>query len=85
MLSDRSASPFEKYGQAFPESDASLQIHVFASTDTISLLAHRYYADWTLWRVIAERNSLLDVRKIEPGTELIIPRRQLERGRYESL
>lgn len=85
MLSERTASPFEKYGKAIPNTDASLHVHTFIATDTISLLAYRYYGDWTLWRLIAERNSLTDVRKIEPGTELIIPRRPLERGRYESL
>lgn len=84
-MSERSISPFERYGTAFPVTDAALQIHVFSSTDTISLLAQKYYGDWRLWRLIAERNSLVDVRQINPGTQLIIPRRPLERGRYESL
>jgi len=84
-MSKRSISPFEKYGAARPIDDAALQVHVFARTDRLSSLAENYYGDWRLWRIIAERNNLPDVRQIEIGTELIIPRRPLERGRYESL
>lgn len=81
----RSVSPYEQYGQVVPVTDAVLQIHVFIATDTISLLAERYFSDWKLWRLIAERNNIEDVRKIAPGTKLIIPIRDLKRGRYESL
>ena len=84
-MSERSISPYEKYGEAFPNSDATLKVHVFIVTDTLSSIAQKYYADWRLWRIIAERNNLTDVRNLAPGTELIIPRRPLERGRYESL
>jgi nucleoid-associated protein YgaU len=84
MITERSISPFERYGKAFPDADASLQIHVFAVTDTISAIAEKYYGDWRLWRVIAERNKIGDVRQIPTGTELVIPRRPLETGRYES-
>lgn len=80
----RSVSPYELYGKAVPNSEASLQIHVFVVTDTISALADRYYGDWRRWRPIAVRNAIADVRQIEPGTQLIIPRRELETGRYES-
>ncbi len=79
----RSISPYERYGTVTPVEDAALQVHVWTATDTISLLAHRFYEDWRLWRVIAEKNNLRDVRRIENGTELIIPRRPL-RGLYES-
>lgn len=84
-MSERSISPFERYGAARPSGDASLQVHIFARTDNISALAQKYYGDWRLWRIIANRNKIADVRQIEIGTELIIPRRPLERGRYESL
>lgn len=84
-MSERSISPFERYGAAHRVNDAALQIHVFARTEKISALAQKYYGDWRLWRIIAERNKIADVRQIEIGTELIIPRRPLERGRYESL
>lgn len=84
-MSERSISPFERYGKATPATDATLRIHVFARTDRISALAQKYYSDWRLWRLIATRNNLTDVRQIEIGTELIIPQKPLERGRYESL
>lgn len=79
-MRERSISPYERYGTAIPAEDAALTLHVWTATDTISLLAHRYYDDWRLWRLIAERNELRDVRQIEPGTELIIPARPLEGG-----
>ncbi len=79
----RSISPYERYGAVTPVEDAVLQVHVFTAADTISLLAHFYYDDWRMWRLIAEKNNLRDVRQIEPGTELIIPRIPL-RGIYES-
>ena len=80
----RSISPYERYGKVTPILDAVLQIHVWTMTDTISALAERYFGDWRLWRVIANRNAIADVRQIETGTQLIIPQRPLETGRYES-
>lgn len=80
----RSVSPYERYGKPNPDADASLRVHVFTAGDTISGIADKYYDDWRLWPVIAKRNDLADVRRIEPGTQLIIPRRPLETGRYES-
>lgn len=84
-MSIRSISPYERYGKAAPLSDARLRIHTVDATDTISLLAERYLGDWRLWRLIANRNSTIDVRQLVPGTQLIIPQRPLERGSYESL
>ena len=83
-MSDRSISPFERYGAARPVEDAILQTHVFTVTDTISALAQRYFGDWRKWRLIAERNNLTDVRQIPVGTILIIPQLPLKTGRYES-
>jgi nucleoid-associated protein YgaU len=80
----RSIPPYEQYGSPNPDADAALQIHVFVAGDTISSVAEKYYADWRLWRVIAERNKLTDVRQIQPGTQLLIPRRPLQTGVYES-
>jgi|CXWL01.1.fsa_nt_gi nucleoid-associated protein YgaU len=81
----RSVSPFERYGKANPLADATLRIHTVDVTDTISNLADKYLGDWRLWRLIAERNEITDVRQMTPGTQLIIPRLPLETGRYESL
>jgi nucleoid-associated protein YgaU len=80
----RSVSPYERYGNAVPLTDASLRVHTVITTDTISLIAERYLGDWREWRAIAERNGITDVRQLTPGTELIIPSRQLETGAYES-
>ncbi len=83
-MSERSISPYERFGAARPVGDAILQIHVFTVTDTISSLAQLYFGDWRKWRLIAERNNIADVRQIESGAELIIPRLALTTGRYES-
>lgn len=79
-----SITPYQKFGKPTPNTDASLRVHVWVMTDTITGLAHKFYGDLLLWHVIADRNEIVDVRQIEPGTELIIPRRELEKGRYES-
>jgi nucleoid-associated protein YgaU len=80
----RSITPFERYGQPTPDADAHLVEYVFRALDTLSGIAHRFYNDWRQWRVIADRNNIIDVRAIEPGTVLLIPPRPLEKGRYES-
>ena len=79
----RSISPYEEFGQFNPETDANLQEHAFRDGDTISSLAYRYFGDWKLWRLIADRNRLEDVRQIPIGKILLIPERPLERGRFE--
>jgi len=84
-MSERSISPFEKYGAARPVEDASLQIRVFTSTDTLSGIAYEFYGDWRLWRIVAERNKIIDPRRVAVGSPLVIPRRPLEPGRYPSL
>jgi len=80
----RSVTPYERFGEPSPEPDAYLEEIIFRAGDTISGLAHRTYGDWRLWRLIADRNAIVDVRKIEPGTRLLIPPQPLESGRYES-
>lgn len=80
----RSVSPFEFYGEATPAADRVLTEHLFVAGETISGLANFYYGDWRLWRIIAERNRIADVRQIEPGSVLLIPEQPLEVGIYES-
>ncbi len=80
----RNLTPYERYGEPNPEPDAHLEEFTFRAGDTISGIAHRFYGDWRLWRVIADRNSIVDVRVIPIGTRLLIPPRPLESGRYES-
>ena len=82
----RSISPFEQYGrQALASVEQPEAEHVFRAGDTITGLAHRYYDNWTAWRVIADRNAIVDPRSIAVGTRLLIPPRPLETGAYESL
>jgi len=80
----RNQSPYEEFGESNPDADAYLEQYVFTAGDTISGLAHRFYGDSQLWRVIADRNRLVDVRQIPPGTVLLIPPRPLQSGRFES-
>ncbi|HQZ81599.1 MAG TPA: LysM peptidoglycan-binding domain-containing protein [Pyrinomonadaceae bacterium] len=81
----RSISPYERYGRSTPERDSRLRLHTVVTGETVSQLSDRYYEDWRLWRVIADRNEIADVRAIAPGTVLVIPARPLEKGRYESV
>jgi nucleoid-associated protein YgaU len=80
----RSVSPFEKYGQFNPRTDAFLREHVWRAGDTLSGLAHLYYSDWRLWRLIADKNLIVDARAVAVGARLLIPQRPLQYGRYES-
>jgi nucleoid-associated protein YgaU len=95
-MSKRSISPYERYGELSPETDAYLTEYIFRGSDTLTGteyifrgsdtltgLAHRFYSDWRLWRLIAERNRIADVRQIEAGTLLLIPQRPLESGTFE--
>jgi len=83
-MADRSISPYERFGQFVPFTDASLRVHLWDAGDTITGLANRYLGDWRLWRLIADRNQVYDVRQIPLGTQLLIPALPLEKGLYES-
>lgn len=83
-MNKRSITPYERFGESSPEADAHLQERVFRAGDTLSCIAHVAYGDWRLWREIADRNAIVDVRTIAPGTMLLIPPRPLESGAYES-
>jgi nucleoid-associated protein YgaU len=80
----RSISPYEQFGEVAPVTDSFLALHVFDASETITGLAHRYYEDWTLWRLIADRNGIIDPRQIAPGTQLLIPEKPRELGSFES-
>jgi hypothetical protein len=49
------------------------RVHVVAEGETLPLIAHDAYADAGLWRIIADHNSLVQVRDLRPGTRLEIP------------
>jgi nucleoid-associated protein YgaU len=80
----KSIPPFLKYTKPTPQSDERLISHLFVAGEAIDDLAHHYWGDRTLWRDIADRNNILDVRQIQPGTILLIPERPLEEGAFES-
>jgi len=80
----RSLTPYERFGEPSPDTDAYLEEYIFGAGDTLSGIANRFYGDWRLWRLIAERNALVDVRTIPIGTRLLIPPKPVEKGRYES-
>ncbi len=80
----RSASPYEIFGEFSPVSDGLLLTHVVDASESITGIAHRYYGDFSLWRLIADRNGIIDPRQIGPGTQLLIPERPLQTGRFES-
>lgn len=84
MILERSISPFERFGEFMPVEDAALTVHLFTAGETLSGLAHHYYGDWRIWRVIADRNQIIDPRRIANGTQLLIPERPLETGAFES-
>lgn len=81
----RSVSPYERYGEANPDSDAYLREHIFVRGQTLTGLAHLYYDDWRMWRLIADKNRVTDPRTLEPGTRLLIPPRPQQLGRFESV
>lgn len=83
-MSNRSIAPYERFGEPSPQPDAYLEERVFRAGDTLSGIAHSAFGDWRLWRGIADRNDIVDVRVIAPGTALLIPPRPLQSGRYES-
>lgn len=80
----RSVTPYERFGQASPDADAYLEEYVIKAGDTLTGIAHRFYGDWRVWRLIADQNALVDVRQIQIGTSLLIPPKPLEKGQYES-
>lgn len=83
MIFSRSKSPFEEFGEYIPLEDAALTFHLYTAGESLSGLAHRYYDDWKLWRIIADRNNIDDPRQIAPGTQLTIPERPLLLGTLE--
>ena len=81
-MSKRSISPFERYGTPTPIEDAAIRLHAFTATDTLSNLAEKYYDDCRQWRLIADRNKIVDPRQMAIGTILIIPKLPLQKGRF---
>ncbi len=49
---------------------------IFKEGDNLWLLAFNEYGDSSYWRFIAEVNKILNPLEIEPGTEIILPKRE---------
>jgi nucleoid-associated protein YgaU len=81
----RSPSPFEKYSVYLPEQDANLRQHTLLAGESLPGLAFKYYGTVARWTLIADRNALVDVRRLEPGTVLLIPSPPAADSELESL
>lgn len=51
--------------------------YVVRRSDTLQSIAAEYYNDPAQWRVIAQANGIINPRRLEPGTLLVIPALQL--------
>ncbi len=49
------------------------QLHTVQQGETLGLIAHRTLGNAAAWRSIADANQLGNVRKLVPGTVLVIP------------
>ncbi len=49
---------------------------IFKEGDNLWILAYREYGDTSYWKFIAEVNNIFNPLEIEPGTEIILPKRE---------
>jgi nucleoid-associated protein YgaU len=72
MTESRDAKLFEKQN---PTSGGlgGERVWVVREGDTLPWIAYREYNDATEWRAIADANGLTQVRRLVPGTALVIP------------
>lgn len=55
------------------QSSDHTQVHIVQRGESLPLIAYRVYRDPARWRLIAEANSILLPRELEPGTVLELP------------
>jgi nucleoid-associated protein YgaU len=53
--------------------DGGEQLWAVKTGDTLAWISYKVYGDSTRWRLIADANRLLDVRRLTPGMTLVIP------------
>jgi len=53
--------------------DGGEQLWSVKTGDTLAWISYKVYGDSTRWRLIADANRLLDVRRLTPGMTLVIP------------
>lgn len=66
--------PQEELQQNEPHSPDRTKVYVVKQGDTISGIAALFYGDPRRWRPIATENDIVDPRKPEAGSVLVIPR-----------
>jgi nucleoid-associated protein YgaU len=49
------------------------RVRTVSDGDTLGLIAYQEYGDTSRWRLIAEANHLSSVRRLAPGTVLVVP------------
>lgn len=58
------------------------RLHEVKPGETLDRIAYQAYGDSTVWRLIADRNRVMDPLRLRPGTRLILPEREaVARGR----
>ena len=58
------------------------RLHEVKPGETLDRIAYQAYGDSTVWRVIADRNRIMDPLRLRTGTRLILPEREaVARGR----
>jgi len=58
-----------------PEKIKTIRFHIVRKEETLSTISQQYYGTPNNWRKIldANKNTVKDANKIQPGTKLIIP------------
>jgi len=58
------------------------RLHEVKPGETLDRIAYQAYGDSTVWRIIADRNRIMDPLRLRTGTRLILPEREaVARGR----
>ncbi|MBI4576610.1 MAG: LysM peptidoglycan-binding domain-containing protein [Planctomycetes bacterium] len=65
--------PFEELQKNPRHSPDHTKRRIVKEGDTLQWIASKEYGDPGEWRMIADANGIDDPRKLEPGTELLIP------------
>ncbi|MEX1023260.1 MAG: LysM peptidoglycan-binding domain-containing protein [Dehalococcoidia bacterium] len=52
------------------------RLHQVQPGETLDRISYAAYGDSTKWRLIAERNRIIDPLRLRPGTRLVLPERE---------
>ncbi len=79
QFEDESRAPLQNPTSGTRKRD---RLHEVKPGETLDRIAYQAYGDSTVWRLIADRNRILDPLRLRPGTRLILPEREaVARGR----